>query len=50
MTVGGFGTQEEMCLGFFQYYPAQNLASCLSMPKYEDVLAFIRVTNVYLEQ
>ncbi|CAG0896502.1 unnamed protein product [Darwinula stevensoni] len=50
VTVGGFGTQEEMCLGFFQYYPAQNLAACLSLPKYEDMFAFIRLNNVYLDQ
>ncbi|CAG0900730.1 unnamed protein product [Darwinula stevensoni] len=49
VTVGGFGTQEEMCLAFFQYYPAQKIASCLSLPNYEKLFALLRISNVWLD-
>ncbi|CAG0905562.1 unnamed protein product [Darwinula stevensoni] len=49
VTVGGFGTQEEMCLAFLHYYPAQKIASCLSLPSYEKLFALLRISNVRLE-
>ncbi|CAG0906437.1 unnamed protein product [Darwinula stevensoni] len=38
-----------MCLAFFQYYPAQKIASCLSLPNYEKLFTLLRISNVWLD-
>ena len=49
VTVGGFGTTEEMCLAFLQYYPAVNFAACLSLPHFERVFSLFGITDVWLD-
>ncbi|CAG0897730.1 unnamed protein product [Darwinula stevensoni] len=50
VTVSGYGTAEEMCLGFFQYYPALNLAACFSYPKFEEVFSLFGITDLWVDQ
>ncbi|CAG0904386.1 unnamed protein product, partial [Darwinula stevensoni] len=49
VTVSGFGTMEEMCLAFFQYYPAVNFAACLSFPHFESIFSMFGITDVWLD-
>ncbi|MPC31342.1 DBH-like monooxygenase protein 1 [Portunus trituberculatus] len=45
-TTGGLTTKEEMCLAFLSYYPRTKLFSCLSEPKFEDIMTTVGVTDV----
>ncbi|KAK7083170.1 DBH-like monooxygenase protein 1 [Halocaridina rubra] len=46
-TFGGFGTEEEMCLGFIYYYPRVNLAICSSRPTDEDLFSALGIQDIY---
>ncbi|CAG0906758.1 unnamed protein product [Darwinula stevensoni] len=50
VTVSGYGTAEEMCLAFFQYYPALHLAACFSYPKFEEVFSLFDITDLWVDQ
>ncbi|EDV25403.1 uncharacterized protein TRIADDRAFT_55464 [Trichoplax adhaerens] len=41
VTVGGIGTKDEMCLGFFLYYPKQEMSVCLSYENYLHMVPYI---------
>ncbi|XP_064084237.1 DBH-like monooxygenase protein 1 [Macrobrachium nipponense] len=46
-TFGGIGTEEEMCLGFFYYYPRVNLSYCVSGPSRANVFKNLGISEVY---
>ncbi|XP_043238916.1 DBH-like monooxygenase protein 1 homolog [Amphibalanus amphitrite] len=45
-TLGGRATQEEMCVIFMLYYPAVQLAQCVSTPQKEPLLSALGVSGV----
>ncbi|KAK7083168.1 DBH-like monooxygenase protein 1 [Halocaridina rubra] len=46
-TFGGFGTEEEMCLGFLYYYPRGNLVMCPSSPSDGDLFSILGIQDIY---
>ncbi|CAG0897729.1 unnamed protein product [Darwinula stevensoni] len=50
VTLQGFGTTEEMCLAFFQYYPAQDVSTCSSYPDFEEFFTLFDITDIWLDQ
>ncbi|XP_042880997.1 uncharacterized protein LOC122258825 [Penaeus japonicus] len=47
---GGFGTDEEMCLGYLTYYPRTNLSLCTSSPAMDVILESFGVEEIYNKQ
>ena len=43
LTLGGYGTSDEMCSGFFYYYPkVNNMDMCLSQYTFKELYEFHR--------
>ncbi|KAK3087443.1 hypothetical protein FSP39_005971 [Pinctada imbricata] len=38
-TVGGFSTQDEMCVSFILYYPRMNVDMCANIPAFDNIVA-----------
>lgn len=46
-TFGGLSTREEMCLGFFWYYPRQKLADCRSLPTLQSLMKAFGIDSIF---
>ncbi|XP_068226831.1 DBH-like monooxygenase protein 1 isoform X1 [Palaemon carinicauda] len=46
-TFGGFGTEEEMCLGFLYYYPRTDLTFCSSRPSRSNLFKTLGIKEIY---